>query len=231
MPNCYVNDFTTSVKTYYNDIKKCNPISREEEKVLMSKAKKNDLNAKNKILTSNLKFVFDVAKKYKGYGVPMEDLISEGNLGLAYAFDKFDESKNVKFISYAVWWIKWYIQDYIQRRGNVSEKEVSEEELLKPSDSNNLNDDELMLKDVIMSDENDTIENEHHKEEKEIINKLLSKLDLRERTIIECYFGLKTGKSMTLEECSKILNLSKERIRQVKAKSLLKLRSEMLLLM
>ena len=80
MTNDYVNDFNTTVQTYYKELKKCNPISREKEVELIKKAKKNDLKAKNTILSSNLKFVFDVAKNYKGCGVPLEDLISEGNL-------------------------------------------------------------------------------------------------------------------------------------------------------
>ena len=67
------------------------------------------------------------------------------------------------------------------------------------------------------------------KEQKMLISHLLSKLDDRERNIIECYFGLKTGKHMTLEEISEILGISKERCRQIKSKSLLKLKSEYLL--
>jgi RNA polymerase primary sigma factor len=80
MSNAYINDFNTTVQTYYKELKKCNPISKEKQFELIKRAKKNDLKAKNTILTSNLKFVFDVAKNYKGCGVPLEDLISEGNL-------------------------------------------------------------------------------------------------------------------------------------------------------
>lgn len=233
MENCYVNDFSTSINTYYKDIKKYNPISKEEEKILMHKAKNNDIDARNKILTSNLKFVFDVAKSFKGYGVPLEDLISEGNIGLAYAFEKFDENKDIKFISYAVWWIKWYMMDFIKRKGIKEQHELQEEEILSKDIDNNViqdsEDENIKFGDTIMSNELDMIEEENERERRQLIKKLLDKLDYRERKIIECYFGLGSGKSMTLDECGKVLNLTGERVRQLKAKSLLKLRSEILL--
>ena len=64
MSNAYINDFNTTVQTYYKELKKCNPISREKEVELIKRAKKNDLKAKNTILTSNLKFVFDVVIRF-----------------------------------------------------------------------------------------------------------------------------------------------------------------------
>ena len=100
--NVYVNDFNTTVQTYYTNLKKYKPISREKEKELFKLIKNNNIEAKNELLESHLKFVFNVAKKYKGKGVPLEDLISEGNMGLTKAIEKFDDEKGVKFISYAV---------------------------------------------------------------------------------------------------------------------------------
>lgn len=232
MINSYVNDFNDTVKQYYKDIKQYNPISKEEEKILIHKAKNNDLNARNKLLTSNLKFVFNIAKTYKGYGASMEDLISEGNIGLTKAFDKFDESKDVKFISYAVWWIKYYIQEFIQTKGLENIHEVSEDELMQTHKENVISDNEdetLSVNDTMFGEESEFYEKENKKEQKMLISHLLSKLDDRERNIIECYFGLKTGKHMTLEEISEILGISKERCRQIKSKSLLKLKSEYLL--
>lgn len=232
MTNSYVNDFTDTVKQYYKNIKKYNPMSKEEEKELIHRAKNNDLNARNQLLTSNLKFVFNIAKNYKGYGASMEDLISEGNMGLSKAFDKFDEKQDVKFISYAVWWIKYYIQDYLQTKGCERQHEFSEDELMQPHIENGIIDDEdekLIVSDTILGDGSDVVEKEKNHEQKLLISHLLTKLDDRERKIIECYFGLKTGKHMTLEEISDILGISKERCRQIKSKSLLKLKSEILL--
>ena len=127
--NVYVNDFNTTVQTYYSNLKKFKPISREKEKELFKLIKNNDnVQAKQQIIESHLKFVFNVAKKYKGKGIPMEDLISEGNIGLTKAIEKFDDEKGVKFISYAVWWIRQSIQECLTKRSKVMFNEVSEEE-------------------------------------------------------------------------------------------------------
>lgn len=88
MANAYINDFNTTVQTYYKELKSCNPISKDREKELITKAKKNNIMARNEILSSNLKFVFNVAKNYKGCGVPLEDLISEGNLRIDKGYRK-----------------------------------------------------------------------------------------------------------------------------------------------
>lgn len=91
---------------YLKEINKIPLLSREEENELAAKAKEGDRQAKNKIVTSNLRFVVNVAKKYQNHGLDMTDLISEGNIGLLTAIEKFDVSKGYHFISYAVWWIR-----------------------------------------------------------------------------------------------------------------------------
>lgn len=91
---------------YLKDINKISMISHEEEVVLAQKAKAGDKNAKNKLINANLRFVVNVAKKYQNHGLDLTDLISEGNLGLLTAVEKFDSSKGYHFISYAVWWIR-----------------------------------------------------------------------------------------------------------------------------
>ena len=91
---------------YLKEINKIPMISREEEIELAQKAQAGDKAAKNKLVKSNLRFVVNVAKKYQNHGLDLTDLISEGNLGLLTAVDKFDVSKGYHFISYAVWWIR-----------------------------------------------------------------------------------------------------------------------------
>ena len=91
---------------YLKEINKIPLLSREEENELAVKAKNGDKAAKNRIVTSNLRFVVNVAKKYQNHGLDMTDLISEGNIGLLTAIEKFDVSKGYHFISYAVWWIR-----------------------------------------------------------------------------------------------------------------------------
>lgn len=91
---------------YLKDINKIPMISHDEELELAKKAKAGDQLAKNKLVNANLRFVVNVAKKYQNHGLDLTDLISEGNLGLLTAVEKFDETKGYHFISYAVWWIR-----------------------------------------------------------------------------------------------------------------------------
>ena len=91
---------------YLKDINKVPMVSREEEIELATKAQSGDKAAKNKLVNANLRFVVNIAKKYQNHGLDLTDLISEGNIGLLTAVEKFDVSKGYHFISYAVWWIR-----------------------------------------------------------------------------------------------------------------------------
>lgn len=96
----------SSLSVYLREINKIPLLTREEEVELARRAKQNDEEAKDKLIKANLRFVVNVAKKYQNQGLTLSDLISEGNLGLITAVDKFDVDKGYHFISYAVWWIK-----------------------------------------------------------------------------------------------------------------------------
>ena len=91
---------------YLKDINKIPMLSHEEQSDLADKAQKGDKKAQDKLVNANLRFVVNVAKKYQNHGLDLTDLISEGNLGLLTAVEKFDSSKGYHFISYAVWWIR-----------------------------------------------------------------------------------------------------------------------------
>ena len=78
-------------------------MTKDEEREVLLKAKAGDEKARDKIINHNLRFVVSVAKRYQNQGIPLEDLISEGNRGLVKAYTKFDVTKNVKFITYGVW--------------------------------------------------------------------------------------------------------------------------------
>jgi len=97
---------SVSVKSYYKDIKKIEVLSGDDQVKLAVKAKAGDEKAFHDLTKTNLRFVISVAKEYLYSGLPLEDLISEGNIGLMEAVSRFDETKGFKFISYAVWWIR-----------------------------------------------------------------------------------------------------------------------------
>ena len=103
-----------SLESYLLQINQFPLLTQEEEFQLAVRYRKdNDIDAAQKLITSNLKFVVKVAFEYKAYGIKLLDLIQEGNIGLMMAVKKFDPYKGYRFISYAVWWIRAYIQNFI----------------------------------------------------------------------------------------------------------------------
>lgn len=98
---------------YLKEINRIPLLSAEEETELAVKAAAGDKLAKDKIVKANLRFVVSIAKKYQKKGIELDDLISEGNIGLLTAIEKFDVSKGYRFISYAVWWIRQSIMKAI----------------------------------------------------------------------------------------------------------------------
>jgi RNA polymerase primary sigma factor len=103
----YVNfDSDDSISKYFKDVRKSKILTPSEEISLAKKIKKGDQKAVNDLVQANLKFVISIAKAYQGQGLPLSDLINEGNYGLLKAANKFDHKKGWRFISYAVWWIK-----------------------------------------------------------------------------------------------------------------------------
>src|SRR5687768_900072 len=104
--NSITNRESLSVEKYFKEVSKFELISPEEEARLTSLIRLGDQRACDKLVKANLRFVVSVAKKYQGQGLPLSDLINEGNLGLIEATKRFDETKGFKFISYAVWWIR-----------------------------------------------------------------------------------------------------------------------------
>ncbi len=102
----FIDTSEDSISKYLKDVRKIDMISAEEEAVLAEKVAEGDPIATEKLVSSNLRFVISVAKEYQNQGLPLSDLISEGNLGLIKAAAKFDPTRGFRFISYAVWWVK-----------------------------------------------------------------------------------------------------------------------------
>jgi RNA polymerase primary sigma factor len=108
-----------SLDQYLRDISVYPLITREDEVELATRIRKGDQEALDKLVRSNLRFVVSVAKKYQNQGVSLADLINEGNLGLIRAAHKFDETKGIKFISYAVWWIRQAILQALAEQSRI----------------------------------------------------------------------------------------------------------------
>ena len=108
-----------ALNLYLSEIKKFPLLTKEEEEKSAVLAAQGNTAARDRLVNSNLRFVISVAKKYQGKGIPLEDLISEGNIGLINAIEHFDVKKGYRFITYAVWWIRQSIIRAIQEKGRI----------------------------------------------------------------------------------------------------------------
>lgn len=106
----FIETSEDSISNYLKEVRKIDLLTPDEEVVLTKKIAEGDKIAQDKLVNANLRFVISIAKEYQGQGVPLVDLISEGNYGLIKAATKFDHTKGFRFISYAVWWIKQAIK-------------------------------------------------------------------------------------------------------------------------
>ena len=256
-----------SLELYLDDIKKYQPLDPKEEIILAGLSKKGDLKAINKLITHNLRFVVAVAKKFQGQGLPFEDLINEGNLGLIKAVERYDETRGFKFISYAVWWITQGIRQAIQKTGRVIrlpahvresigklyrksieleqniEREPTADELAEITKTSPswINDLKRIITEPVSLEESfgdsDTAilhllaSNDPRPEaalmkqsiEKEILS-VLDTLDEREKLVLVYYFGFEGKKQKNLQEIGDELQITSERVRQIKDRALQRLR-------
>lgn len=230
--NQYANDFTRITQTYFDELKRYKPLTRSKERRLLKKCKKGNIKAKNEILEANLRFVFDIAKHYTGRGVPISELISDGNMGLLKAIDKFDESKDVKFISYAVWWVRQAMLESIKKKNAVTFVDI------EPNSDNDTSIDKKLIDEgdddgdnssTMYSNEYEERMKEVAENQKNMISSLIGTLSERERDIVESFYGINDKKELTLTDIGKKYGISTERTRQIKLNAIRKLRSKILL--
>ena len=255
---------------YLREIQTIPLMSREEENELAVKAKAGDKAAKDKIVSANLRFVVNVAKKYQGGGLDLSDLISEGNIGLLTAIEKFDSTKGYHFISYAVWWIRQSIlkaiceksrairlplnraNDLVQivhaRKLVGTDKTENQEiaeiaEMLHMDETYvremlNINremvslDAQIFGEDGISMSVGDFIEDERYagpdetvmdKEMRREIDETLNSLRPDEARVLRMRFGLGGGDPMSLKEIGDKCHLTKERIRQIEKRAIVRM--------
>jgi RNA polymerase primary sigma factor len=258
-----------SLDQYLRDISVFPLITREQEVELAKKIRSDDQEALDTLVRSNLRFVVSVAKKYQNQGVSLSDLINEGNLGLIRAAHKFDETKGIKFISYAVWWIRQAILQALAEQSRIVRvplnragtlhrigkrasallqelgreathaeiadgMDLTEEEVAKTMSISQIHlsldapmtpGEDNRLLDYLPDTNNQTPDEEtFDKALTESIHQALSGLKEREAKILRLYFGLDGSEPMTLEQIGAVLNITRERVRQIKEKALSRLR-------
>jgi len=112
-------ELSSNLAIYLREINSIPLLNREEEDGIARAATAGNMAAREKLINSNLRFVVNIAKKFQGLGLPLEDLISEGNIGLLNAVDRFDTKKGCHFISYAVWWVRQAIMSALCEKARM----------------------------------------------------------------------------------------------------------------
>jgi len=244
------------ISHYLKDIRKIKVMTPDRERELSARIQSPDITEKEKqqiqqeLLEGNLRFVITVAKMYQNQGVDFCDLIAEGNIGLMKAIQNFDWTKNLRFISYAVWWIRQSILQSLNEHSRTIRipvnviQDLYKEKKKTEKDGSDIDSRFVNLPSTInlehqINEEGDTlidlIENKDSMRPDEVFNgdqqlkdglfEIMNILDERERQIVEDYYGI-SGTPRTLEDIGSDFNLTKERVRQIKEKALRKLRNE-----
>ncbi|QUL98509.1 MAG: RNA polymerase sporulation sigma factor SigE [Candidatus Fermentithermobacillus carboniphilus] len=197
------------------------PLTQEEEVLLLSRLKEGDKDVRTTLIERNLRLVVYIAKKFESTGIPIDDLVSVGSIGLIKAVSTFDTGKNIKLATYASKCIENEILMYL-RRTMKSKSEVSFDEPLNIDAEGN----ELCLSDVKGTPE-DTIYSDLEKEDdKEVLRLVLSRLPWRERTIVDLRFGLKDGVERTQKQVADMLGISQSYISRLEKKIMQKLHKD-----
>ena len=260
-----------TVRVYLKEISKYPLLKKAEEQELSRRIQEeNDNEAREKLTTSNLRLVVNIAKHYRGYGLAFLDLIQEGNIGLMKAVEKFDYTKNFRFSTYATWWIKQgikrtisdigrtirvpiYVSEQANRvqkaRNEYISKNASEPtpkqlsaltglSVAKVTETLQLIQDPISINATVGDDKDGEIgdfipdENTLSPADEFLRNSLaegvrdmLEGLSEREQKIIIYRYGLDGGKNRTLEDVGLLLGITRERVRQIEAKAIIKLRN------
>lgn len=206
---------------YYKDIANTERLSSEEEKRLSKQIKTGNRRALNQLVTANLKYVVKIAAQYKNQGMDMEELISEGNMGMIKAAENFDGDKNVRFTTFATPHIKKAIEQAIQKQAVV----IKSVDAPIPEGSKNT----ISLLHVLENTNAEKTDDKITREiEKDQLKNLLHLFTEREQQVMKMLCGFES-EAMTLQEVANEMQLKRERVRQIRNDVLRKIKKQRLL--
>lgn len=196
-------------------------LSEEDERVYIELSENGNSLAKQKLIEHNLRLVVYVAKKFSSAELDVEDLISIGSLGLIKAVNTYKSGKNIKLATYASKCIENEILMYLRKVSRQKQIVSLDEPLNVDGDGN-----ELILSDLLPSEDNNPIENVEKSTEKEILWRVINKLNEREREIMVLRFGLSGGEELTQKEVADSLGISQSYISRLEKKIVVRIRKE-----
>jgi RNA polymerase primary sigma factor len=260
------------ISLYFREIEKYKPLKADDEKRLAQKIRKGNKAALKKLVTANLRFVVSVALSYTNQGMPLSDLINEGNIGLIIAASRFDENKNFKFVSYAAWWIRHSILQALARQSRIftvpsdqvakiytigkikqrleqklhripNKTEIAFEGKLKVEEVHkimNIDSQKISLDGPVsvriaekpLTESIEDLQSEppdkkvSDESSHNAIMDVVSSLNEREKHVINDYYGLSGNEPLTLNEIGKNLNITRERVRQIRNEAIRRLKKE-----
>jgi RNA polymerase primary sigma factor len=224
-----MNETDLGLKRYLQEIGQFPLLTPQEEIELAGKIKKGDAAARERMINANLRLVVTIARDYANLGLSLLDLISEGNIGLTKAVERFEPTKGAKLSTYAAWWIKQSIKRALANQSKTIRLPVHlvdkiakvrrvslqmSDELGREPTEDELGDEDAQTPFELLRDKNLRGE----------VDGLIAVLDDREKKIISQRFGLDGGQPKTLEDVSKDFGVTRERIRQLQNIALAKLR-------
>ena len=226
----FTNMEDSALNKYLDEIGKEELLTNEQERELSEKILGGDQRALSKLVEANLKFVVSIACQYKGKGVAMEDLVSEGNIGLMKAATKFDAKKGVRFVNYAVVYVRQAMEKAIERElvgsSSVATAEGSAPAVSYPQslDAPLGHRTNVSLLSVLVNQDAPLADERVHSETTEAaVEFALGVLDKRETKVVNAFFGIDQERE-TMAEIAEDMDLKRERVRQIRDKAVRKLR-------
>ena len=198
------------------------PLTPEQEKALLDRMTAGDAAAREELITHNLRLVVYLAKKYENSGVPAEDLVSIGTIGLIKAVNTFTPARSIKLATYASRCIGNEILMYLRKSSNRRQETSIDEPLNVDGDGN-----ELLLSDILGSDENQISQRLEQDAERAVLRRAVAALSPRERQIMELRFGLADGVERTQKEAADALGISQSYISRLEKRILHQLKAQL----
>lgn len=224
----YINKLLNKIKLFASEVYYVGgndalppPLTKEEEEVLVLKLTNGDESVRSTLIERNIRLVVYISRKFENTGIPIEDLISVGTIGLIKAVNTFDPQKKIKLATYASRCIENEILMYLRRNIKVKAEISFYEPLNIDWDGN-----ELLLSDILGTD-NDSVYNVLEEEvDKELLSIALNKLNVREKEIVNLRFGLKGGQEKTQKEVADMLGISQSYISRLEKRIIVRLKKE-----